>query len=374
MAERHESDHTRRQHPETAATAHRLGISSRKAGLAPGSIVYTGERHVERAEISVISYAESWVDEKHDVSVAELRTETPEEDGVQWVNIVGLHDTELIQELGARFELHPLLLEDVVSIRGRPTFIDYEKHAFMSMKMLSWTGQDQVDSEHVSLILGDDYVLSFQERPGDVLDGVRKRIRAGTTRIRKRDAEYLWYALIDAIVDQYLFVVERLAVEVDQLEELVWNGDGAAETPAEVQALRSEMIVVRQALRPLHDVIESIAKEPPDWFSEEIRPFLADLRDHVRHISDAVEAMREGLSGIMDAYLTLLSMRTNDVMKVLTIMGSIFIPLTFVAGVYGMNFSYMPELDERWAYPAVWVVMVGMGLSMVAYFRKKGWL
>jgi magnesium transporter len=354
--------------------AHRLGISSRKVGLAPGSVVYTGERHVEIPTVSAITYTVDEVRERESVPVAELRTPTGTGEGIHWVDVVGLHDTELIVAIGERYGLHPLLLEDVTAVRSRPTFVDYDDQAFVSLKMLSWSDDHRVRVEHVSLVLGEDYVISFQERPGDVFESVRNRIRAGKTRIRRRDAEYLWYALIDAVVDHYLVVIEKLAVRVDELEERVWEGDEETHVPADVQALRAEIVVVRRALWPLREEVERLAKAPPDWFSEEILPFMEDLRAHVLQISDSLETMREALASVMDAHLSLTATRTNDVMKVLTIMASIFIPLTFVAGIYGMNFEYMPELGKPWAYPVVWGVMLTLGLTMVAYFRRKGWL
>lgn len=352
----------------------RRGISSKKVGLAPGSVVFTGTQRVERPIISTITYTSEQVAEESDVEVGTLRTPTGAHDGVHWVNVAGLHDTDLIVELGDRYRLHRLLMEDVTSVRARPSFIDYEEQAFLSLKMLSWSAAERVEVEHVSLVLGDDYVISFQERPGDVFDGVRSRIRGGTTRIRKRDAEYLWYALIDAVVDHYVVVIDALTDRVEELEARVWLPDGDANVPSDVQALRAETTVVRRALRPLREEIEAITKEPPEWFSQDIQPFIADLRSHVFQSSDALEALRDQLTSVMDAHLSVVATRTNDVMRVLTIMASIFIPLTFVAGVYGMNFQHMPELDEPYGYAAVWVVMVTLGLGMVAYFRRKGWL
>lgn len=336
--------------------------------------MYTGERHVERPIISTITYTPDRVEEHTDVRVEEMRTPTRSEDGIHWVDVVGLHDTDLLVRIGERYGLHPLLLEDVAAIRGRPSFIDYQNQTFFSVKMLSWSSAANVEIEHISLVLGEDYVISFQERHGDVFESVRGRIRSGTTRIRKRDAEYLWYALLDAVVDHYLVVIEELANRVDRLEERVWKGEESDEVPARVQDLRAEMMIVRRALRPLREEIEAITREPPEWFSEDILPFMSDLRASVLQSSDALESMRESLASVMDAHLSLVAMRTNDVMKVLTIMASIFIPLTFVAGIYGMNFEHMPELDEPWAYPMVWAVMVVLGLGMLAYFRRKGWL
>lgn len=352
----------------------RLGISSRKVGLAPGSVVHTGTRHVETASISTMTYTSDQLEEVQQVAPNDLRGPTEGDDGVQWVNVIGLHDTDLVLDIGERYGLHPLLMEDTVAVRSRPTFVDYENHAFLSLKMLSWSDSDGVDVEHVSLVLGDDYVISFQERPGDVFDAVRQRIRAGTSRIRRRDSEYLWYALIDAVVDHYLYTIEQLANQVDELEEQVWHEGHSNDVPARVQAVRSEMVLVRRALRPLRDEVEALVKEPPAWFSEEIAPFMSDLRTHVLQISDALDSMRDSLASVMDAHLSIMAMRTNDVMKVLTIMASIFIPLTFVAGVYGMNFEYMPELAVRWAYPVVLIVMAVLGSGMVVYFRRKGWM
>jgi len=354
--------------------AERLGISSRKVGLAPGSVVHTGTRHVETASISTMTYTGDRVEEVEHVATDDLRVPTEADDGVQWVNVIGLHDTDLVIDIGERYGLHPLLMEDAVAVRSRPAFIDYENHAFLSLKMLSWSDSNGVDVEHVSLVLGDDYVISFQERPGDVFDSVRQRIRAGTSRIRRRDSEYLWYALIDTVVDHYLYAIEQLAIQVDELEDQVWNTSRSDDVPARVQAVRGEMVLVRRALRPLRDEIEALVKEPPEWFSQEIEPFMSDLRAHVLQISDALDSMRDSLASVMDAHLSIMAMRTNDVMKVLTIMASIFIPLTFVAGVYGMNFEYMPELAVRWAYPVVLIVMTVLGSGMVTYFRRKGWM
>jgi magnesium transporter len=372
MASRDEA--TRPSGPDAPATDRRLGISSRKVGMAPGSIVYTGERHVENVVVSSMTFTPDDMQEEEHVGLADVAAPPADFQGVRWVNVVGLHDIALITELGERFGLHPLLLEDVVAIGMRPTFIDYEKHAFISLKMLTWSDEGRVQVEHISLVMADNYVMSFQERPGDVFEGVRTRIRGGTTRIRKRDAEYLWYALIDAVVDHYLYVIEKLANRVDHLEDQVWSRDDAADVPEAVQALRSEMIVVRRALRPLRDEVEAIVKEPPEWFSDDIEPFMSDLRTQVLLISDALESMRESLSGVMDAHLSLISMKMNEIMQVLTIMGSIFIPLTFIAGIYGMNFEFMPELSKPWAYPLVWIVMLSVGIGMLSFFRRRGWL
>jgi magnesium transporter len=372
MPDHPEATHTRSSAPPRAAE--RLGISSKKVGLPPGSVVHTGTRHVETATISTMTYSPESVDEAEHVAVEDLREPTRQEDGVHWINVVGLHDTDLVLAIGDRFGLHPLLMEDAVTVRSRPTFVDYEHHAFLSLKMLSWSDENRVNIEHVSLVLGEDYVISFQERPGDVFDTIRHRIRAGTTRIRKRDAEYLWYALIDTIVDHYLYLIEKLATHVDELEADVWDGGSSEGIPERVQAIRSEMVIVRRALRPLRDEIEAIVKEPPEWFSDDIEPFMSDLKAHVLQISDALDAMRDALASVMDAHVSILATRTNDVMKVLTIMASIFIPLTFMAGIYGMNFEYMPELAVRWAYPALLAVMTSLGLGMVVYFRRKGWM
>lgn len=357
--------------------AERFGISSKRVGLAPGAVVFTGERAVDESVLSLIRYAEAEVLEDGPVTLADLRLPEAgaEATEVQWVDFVGLHDTELIAKLGEHFSMHPLLLEDVVSVRGRPTFVDYDDHAYLSLKMLSWHDDHGVTVEHISLVMGEGYVVSFQERPGDVFDSVRERLRSGRTKIRKRGADYLWYALIDAVVDQYLVTVEGLSRRIDDVEEIVWNGNGSNhEVPAMVQAIRAETVTVRRSMMPLRDEIEALTREPSEWFDADLLPFLNDLREHLRHISDVLDSIRDSLTGVMDAHLSLLSMRTNDVMKVLTIMASIFIPLTFVAGIYGMNFQHMPELAVRWAYPAVWGVMVTMAVGMIVYFRRRGWM
>lgn len=361
--------------PHRKSSSARHGISTGKVGLAPGTLVYTGQQFVDEPRLSMVSYREDGVIADGPIEVSDLPGPGDEiEGGVQWLDLVGLHDTELIGRIGEHFGLHPLLTEDVLSVRSRPTFGDFDDHAFLSLKMLSWDDERGIDVEHVSLVMGEGYVISFQERPGDVFDPVRARLYSGRTRIRRRGADYLWYALIDAVVDQYLVAIDGLAGKVDEVEQVVWSDRDTDDVPELVHVLRAETVTIRRALLPLREEVERLVREPSEWFEEELHPFIGDLREHLRHIADALDSIRDALAGVMDAHVSMLSMKTNEVMKVLTIMASIFIPLTFVAGVYGMNFHHMPELAVAWAYPAVWGVMIVMALGMVVYFHRRGWL
>ena len=326
--------------------------------MSPGELVFTGRQRVDSVEITSIHFGTAaGVRETEVADVAQLEAHPPGAPGVQWVNVVGLHDVEVLRAVGERFGLHPLALEDVASVGARPHLTRYEESVFISLKMLTWTENEMATAEHVSLVLGSNWVLSFQERSGDVLDGVRERIRRGSGRVATLGADYLWYALLDAIVDNYVPVMEELEQLAEGVEERVWTSTSKASDTGLVLRLRGEALEIRRALRPLREEVEQLRIDSPSAITPETRPFLDDLHDHVRHLSDTLDGVRDTLAAVMEAHLAVVSLRTNEVMKVLTIMASIFIPLTFIVGVYGMNFRYMPELDIPWAYPLVWVVM-----------------
>lgn len=350
----------------------RFTIGTGKVGLAPGSVVFTGTQRVDAVRLYRIRYDPDTVDEGPVDDPGELRPDSAP--GVLWINVEGLHDTRLVQKLGEAFGIHALALEDIVNVHQRPHVVEYDDHVYASLRMLGWPEGETVQEEHVSLVFGAGWVVSFQERPGDAFDGVRERIRSPRARIRSRGADYLWNALMDAIVDHYLLVVDELVHQVEELENGVWTAEDPSEIPERVQALRRETLVVRHAVRPLRDVFAKLVGEPPEALSEEAWPFVNDVRDHLSRLSDTLDNLRDGLSSVMDTHLSIVSMRTNQVMKVLTVIASIFIPLTFVVGIYGMNFTHMPELDMPWAYPALLAFMTAMALAMLGYFRWKKWL
>ncbi len=346
---------------------------SSKAGLPPGTLVHVGEKRVETVRITFIDYDEQSFEEKQVTKIEECLKlkNTPT---VSWINIDGIHDIELIEKLGKGFELHPLILEDILSTGQRPKFEDYEKYIFIVLKMLSFSEENQsVEAEQVSLILGPNYVISFQERIGDVFENIRDRIRNAKGRIRKMGPDYLAYALIDAIVDNYFVILERLGEKIESMEEEV-IGDPTEKTVQQIHSLKRQMIALRKSIWPLRELIGGIQKSESSLINETTDIYMRDVYDHTIQIIDTIESFRDMVSGLLDIYLSSLSNKMNAVMKVLTIIATLFIPLTFVAGIYGMNFEYMPELKLKWAYGAVWLVMITIAVIMLFYFRRKKWL
>ena len=346
---------------------------SSKAGLPPGTLVHVGEKKVESVRITFIDYDELSFQEKQATSIEEclILKDTPT---VSWINIDGLHDIELLEKLGRGYELHPLVLEDILSTSQRPKFEDYEKHFFIVLKMLSFNEVNPtVEAEQVSMILGPNYVISFQERTGDVFEPIRERIRKAKGRIRKMGPDYLAYALLDAIVDNYFVILERFGEKIESMEEEV-IGDPTERTVQQIHSLKREMILLRKSIWPLREVIGGLQKSESSLVKETTDIYLRDVYDHTIQIIDTIESFRDMVSGLLDIYLSSLSNKMNAVMKVLTIIATLFIPLTFVAGIYGMNFEYMPELKLKWGYGAVWLVMLTVAVIMLFYFRRKKWL
>jgi len=346
---------------------------SSKAGLPPGTLVHVGEKKVESVRITFIDYDEQSFQEKQVPSIEECLTlkDTPT---VSWINIDGLHDIDLLEKLGKGFELHPLILEDILSTGQRPKFEDYEKYIFIVLKMLSLSEENQsVEVEQVSLILGPNYVISFQERIGDVFENIRDRIRNAKGRVRKMGPDYLAYALIDAVVDNYFVILEKFGEKIEAMEEEVVV-DPTEKTVQQIHSLKREMIALRKSIWPLRELIAGLQKSESSLIKETTDVYLRDVYDHTIQIIDTIESFRDMVSGLLDIYLSSLSNKMNAVMKVLTIIATLFIPLTFVAGIYGMNFEYMPELKVRWAYGAVWLVMITIAVIMLFYFRRKKWL
>jgi len=346
---------------------------SRKAGLPPGTLVHIGEKKAETVRITYIDYDEQSFQEKQ-VSNIEECLKLKDTPTVSWINIDGLHDIELLEKLGRGFELHPLILEDILSTGQRPKFEDYEKYIFIVLKMLSFSEETQsVEAEQVSLILGPNYVISFQERIGDVFEHVRDRIRNAKGRIRKMGADYLAYTLLDATVDNYFVILERLGEKIESMEEEVVS-DPTEKTIRQIHSLKREMISLRKSVWPLRELIGGLQKSESSLIKETTDVYLRDVYDHTIQIIDTIESFRDMVSGMLDIYLSSISNKMNAVMKVLTIIATLFIPLTFVAGIYGMNFKYMPELEWRWGYAAALLVMLVIAAIMLIYFRRKKWL
>ena len=346
---------------------------TKKPGAAPGTLVHTGVKKVEQIRIRYLDYD---LDQLSEAQVEDVEKCFPFKDSptVSWINVDGLHDVDLVRAVGERFQWHPLLLEDIVGVGQRAKVEEYDGYLYVVIPMLSWDAQRrQVVDEQLSLILGERYVFTFQERWGDAFEPVRERLRQAKGRIRARGSDYLAYALVDAVVDHYFDVLEKIGDVTEELEEEVLQGPEEA-TMHRLHALKRELIAVRRAVWPVRDMLAALVRNDEEYFAPETQVFLRDVLDHVTQVVETVESLRDVVTGALDLYLSTMGFRTNEVMKVLTIMASIFIPLTFFAGIYGMNFEYMPELHVRWAYPLLLGVMGVLALGMVLYFRRKKWL
>jgi magnesium transporter len=345
----------------------------KKIGLPPGTPVFVGEKKIEKAKITIIDYDEKQFQEKEAETIEECFPfkDTPT---VTWINVDGVHQLDIIEKIGSHFELHPLILEDIMNTEQRPKMEDFERYIYIVLKMLDYDEKEnETKIEQVSLILGENFVISFQETEGDIFDYIRERIRNGKGRIRKMGADYLGYALLDAIVDKYFIILERLGGQIEDIEEeLVSNPK--PEILHEIHRLKREMIFLRKSIWPLREVINILERGESSLIQKSTLIYLRDVYDHTIQVIDQVETFRDMVSGMHDTYLSVVSNRMNEVMKVLTIIATIFIPLTFIAGIYGMNFKFMPELEWRWAYFVVWSVIVIIAIFMLIYFRRKKWL
>jgi len=346
---------------------------SRKAGLPPGTLIHIGEKKTEEIKITIMDYDESQFQEKEAKSFDEcfLYKGRPT---VTWINIDGIHQVETLEKLGECFELHPLTLEDILNTDQRPKIEDFGDYMYIVLQMFSYDDRNnEIITEQISLILGRNFVLSFQENIGDVFDQIRERIRSGKGKIRKMGADYLVYALLDAIVDNYFIILEKIGDQIEFIEErLIINP--ASDTLNTIHKLKREMLFLRKSVWPLREVISGMERGESSLIKGTTKIYLRDVYDHNIQIIDTIETLRDMLSGMLDIYLTSISNRLNAVMKVLTIIATIFMPLTFLAGIYGMNFKYMPELEWKWGYPLILLIMSTIGISMLFYFKRKKWL
>lgn len=353
--------------------ARKIKSSHKPVGASPGTIAYVGRERSGPVTISRIRYSTSGYEEPKAVSLAECVPDGASE-GVTWFTIDGVHDVELLRVIGESFKLHPLVVEDIANTSQRPKLEQFDDYFFVALKMITYDQARQVvDAEHASVIFGKGWVLSFLEDAGDVFDPVRGRIHSGKGRIRRLGSDYLAYALIDAVVDCYFQVLEQVGEDIERVEEEVVN-DAKPSTLKSVHNLKRELIFLRRSVWPMREISNSLIRDESPLVGHETRIFLRDLYDHTIHTIDTIETMRDIVSGMLDVYLSSVSNKMNQVMKLLTVMSSIFIPLTFVAGIYGMNFEYMPELHWIWGYPAVLLAMMGVALSLVVFFRRKDWI
>jgi len=347
--------------------------SKQKIGLPPGTLVHIGERKTEKIKITIIDYDQKDFQEKE---VDNIEDCFPFKDSptVTWINIDGLQEVGVIEKIGSHFGIHPLVLEDILHTGQRPKVDDLGDYMFLVLKMLYHDeNEDEVVGEQVSLIIGANYVISFQEREGDVFNPIRERIKNAKGRIRKAGADYLAYALVDAIVDHYFAILEELGERIESMEEeLVTNP--TPETLQIIHKLKRNLIFCRKSVWPLRETVSGLERGESPLITESTGIYLRNVYDHTIQVIDTIETYRDMVSGMLDIYLSSLSNRMNEVMKVLTIIATIFIPLTFIAGIYGMNFKFMPELEWHWGYPVALIVMLIVVGFMVMYFRRKRWL
>ncbi|HUJ19706.1 MAG TPA: magnesium/cobalt transporter CorA [Nitrospirota bacterium] len=346
---------------------------TRKAGLPPGTLLYTGERKEEAVKIHVIDYDESNF-LKTELSTIEACMPYKNKPTVTWINIDSVQNIPVLEKLGECFGLHRLVMEDIVNIDQRPKAEDYGEYLFVVLKMLSSGKNGDIVTEQISIIFGANFVLSFQEGiEGDVFNLIRERLRSGKGRIRKMGADYLAYSLLDAVVDNYFVILEKFGEKLEVLEtELIENP--TQKTVQRIYQLKRELIFLHNAVWPLREVVSALGKHESPLIREATVPYFRDVYDHVIHVIDSVDIYREMISSMLDMYLSSVSNRLNEVMKVLTAISLIFMPLTFIVGVYGMNFKYMPELEWRYGYFLTLLVMLGIGVSMFFYFKRKKWL
>lgn len=343
-----------------------------KIGSAPGSLIHVGERLSENVKITLIKYdkdnfSKILLDKIEDCFLSE-------DDVINWIDIDGLHEVEVIEKIGKKFNLHPLVLEDILNTTQRPKVDFNENYIYIVLKMLYYDKKiKRVKSEQVSFIVLKNHVFSFQEFEGDVFDDLRKRLEQNKSNIRNKGADYLIYSLVDAIVDSYFDILESIGDTIDDIEDTLMSNP-SEKLLSNIYELKREMIFLRNSIWPLRDVLSGLVKSDYPLITDRTTIFLKDVYDHSIQVMDIVEIYRDILSGMLDTYLSSMSNKTNEVMKVLTVFSTIFIPLSFFTGIYGMNFEYMPELSFKYGYLIFWIVTIISILIMIRYFRKKSWL
>jgi magnesium transporter len=350
---------------------------SAKIGLSPGTLVHIGDQKVEHVKLTLFEYGRESEVLEREVSIPSECFPFKEKPTISWLNVDGVHQVQIVEEIGTNLEIHPLVLEDILNTSQRPKIEIFDEYIYIVLKMLYWNEEHaEVGSEQVSLILSESYVITFQEGDEagrDVFDSVRIRIRGGKSRIVKRGADYLTYSLMDTVVDHYFVILEHLGEQIIGLEEeLVTNP--TTDTLQFIHNLKRELVFLRKYVWPLREVVSRLEKEETDLIEESTSIYMRDVYDHIIQIIDTIETFREMISGMLDIYLSSISYKMNEVMKVLTIIATVFIPLTFIAGIYGMNFAYMPELQWRFGYFVVLFIMALIFFGMIVFFRRRRWL
>ncbi|MBQ4820525.1 magnesium/cobalt transporter CorA [Aquimarina sp. MMG016] len=351
----------------------KVSKSSKSLGKAPGAVVYIGEKEHLSTKIEIQDYTKNMFEVKDTNNIEEAFTFKSNEH-ITWINVNGLSHTNEITRIGQHYGLHPLIIEDIVNTDQRPKIDEYDTYLFLVLKMMYFNKNKEFVIEHISMVLGKEYVITFQESEEDIFDPVRMRIANAKSRIRGSEADYLAFALIDAIFDNYFVVIEDLGEKVELLEEQLFVEQPDDMITQDIQSLKREILRIRRSILPLREIIGRIVKSETDFIQEKHIDYFKDLNDHIIHINENIDVYREMIWGLMDMYMTTISNKMNGIMKVLTIIATIFIPLTFIVGVYGMNFEYMPELKYQNAYYILWGIMITLFVGLLVFFRRKKWL
>lgn len=357
---------------------HRHNRSAEKLlGTSPGTLTYVGQEIEHATKVKRIDYnaTDFKIDDSSRLSACQLPP--AEATYVRWIDVDGIHEPKVVAAIGQQYHLHPLLLEDVVNTEQKPKLDLYDDTVvFVTLKNLHHSSQRQeIDVEHVSLVLGKNYLISFQEeRTKDIFEPVIERIKASSGKTRRNGSDYLLYALMDVMVDHYILITERIGEKMDELEEEIVEERATQQTLSTLYKLKRELAFIRRTINPLRDIVGTLLRGDSELIQRGTVPYLHDLSDHVNQVIETLDSYRELIAGLMDVYYSIVSNRMNSVMKTLTIFSAIFMPLTFIVGVYGMNFEHMPELHYRYSYYIVWGVMVLVTVGMIGYFRRRRWM
>ncbi|GAB6144903.1 magnesium/cobalt transporter CorA [Desulfocicer niacini] len=341
-------------------------------GQSPGSLIFIGQKKTDSVQIRVIDYDAGSLAEK-ELSDIKDGSHLKKTDTVTWLNINGLHDTEIIKDVGQVFDLHPLVMEDILNTGQRPKIEEFDLYIFIVLKMIRYDeDSEMIINEQLSVVLGENFLLTFQEQPGDVFDPVRERIRRNKSRIRASGTDYLAYALLDTVVDNYIYTIELIGEKIEDIEEEVLFGQ-CPSIMEKINGFKREINYLSKSIRPAREAILHMSRIDSQLFAEQTIPFLKDLQDLINQATEAIDTYRDLLTDQLNIYNSVMANRMNDIMKVLTIFAAIFIPLTFIAGIYGTNFEYLPELHYKYSYFVFWGVLVVLAGALLVFFKRKGW-
>ncbi|WP_019556302.1 magnesium/cobalt transporter CorA [Thiomicrorhabdus arctica] len=355
-----------------------LNYPSEKIGLPPGTLVHVGEVHEADTQISLIDYSKEVVEELQIDSIEEI-LKYKNNSTTTWVIVEGLATVDVVETIGREFDVHPLVLEDILNTHQRPKFEEYDDYLYIVLDGLlpestSENEQFLVIYEQVSILVFSNFVFTFKEKKDELFNPVLKRIKASKGRIRSLGTDYLTYAILDAIVDQNFILIDALDDVVTYIEDALLTSDPTKEILNKIQHLKRDIIHIRKSISPVRELMSGLLRSESTLINQSTHLYFRDVSDHAIRVLESIETYRDILSGLLDIYISSISNKMNEVMKVLTVFASIFIPLTFLAGIYGMNFQYMPELALKWAYPAIWVVFITIPVVLLIYFRRKKWL